>query len=192
MLRNSLVLLALLGQASAADPLVCIQEYAEYKKYDSCLARLAPISDVNSQRFSHLVTCGNNLVDGNCYKDGSKSIRTRCTETANEKVFLDFSDTDDCSTVTETVELAVDRNCQSQAGVPDGNGGTATLAYKATPVPGNPHCLYSYQEFLSLDDCSAGKSIAAGAASLTLPGLVGKGNSDGKKDSNCQKDEANS
>lgn len=103
-----------------------------------------------------------------------------------------MSDTTDCSTVASTVELLVDRECQQVANVPDGQGGTVTLAYKANPVPENPHCMHSYQEYESIDDCNAGKVLADGSPSLTLPALLGTGNTDAKKNANCAQDSSGS
>ena len=137
-------------------------------------------------RFEHLVNDQQYLFDGSCYKNGSISIKTRCTDTANKVTYLDLSDKDDCSTVTSTVALTVDRDCQKVDNVQSHAGTPFTLAYKALPVPANPHCMHSYQEYVSLEDCNQDKPIAATeTAALTLPDLVGRGNTDAKRNNNC-------
>ena len=95
-------------------------------------------------RFKHLATDPQYLFDGSCYKNGSVSVRTRCTESASKITYLDISDTGDCTTVTSTVALTIDRDCQKLDNVPSYDGTPFTLAYKALPVPPDPHCMHSY------------------------------------------------
>jgi hypothetical protein len=65
------------------------------------------------------------------------------------------------------------------------------LAYKAEPIPPDPICLHTYEEFASLADCEAGAAAVTDPAAQSLPDLVGEAKAEFKHKS-CAVSGANS
>lgn len=88
-----------------------------------------------------------------------------------------------------SVMLKVDGQCNEVQYI-DGT----TVAYKATPIPPDPQCLSTYEEFESETACKAGSiSLPANDAKVTFPFLMGGSeNEPNRKHFNCHRKGENS